>query len=260
MLSTIGEKLEESCAVDVRELNAWFGENHVLRGVSLQVPKNSVFTIMGPSGSGKSTLLRAMNRLLELYPEARWSGDILLEGRSVFSMDPILVRRLFGMVFQIPNPIPNMSIYENVALGPKLNKLVNSREKLDELVRWALEKAQLWDEVKDRLKMPAGKLSGGQQQRLCLARALALRPKVLLMDEPTANLDPVNARKIEELMVELKREMTIILVTHYPPQAARVSDYIAFLYDGVIVEVGPAAQVMTAPRHELTERYITGRV
>jgi len=259
-MSNTTRSLEKDYVVEVKDLNVWFGQNHVLKGVSLSIPRNTVFTIMGPSGSGKSTLLRAMNRLLELYPEARWSGDVLLDGQSVFSMDPRVVRRMFGMVFQVPNPIPNMSIYDNVALGPRLNRLVNSRQKLDELVRWALEKAQLWDEVKDRLKMPAGKLSGGQQQRLCLARALALKPRVLLMDEPTANLDPVNARKIEELIVELKREISIVLVTHYPPQAARVSDYIAFLYDGVIVEVGPAAEVLTAPKSELTERYITGRV
>ncbi|MDW8010357.1 MAG: ATP-binding cassette domain-containing protein, partial [Sulfolobales archaeon] len=161
--------------------------------------------------------------------------------------------------FQIPNPIPNMSIYDNVALGPKINKLVRSRAELDELVKWALEKAYLWDEVKDRLNSPASKLSGGQQQRLCIARALAMKPKVLLMDEPTSNLDTVATAKIEELIVELKKEVTVLIVTHNPFQASRVSDYVAFMYDGQIIETGPTGQIFTRPRNKLTEKYITGK-
>ncbi|MCS7099486.1 MAG: phosphate ABC transporter ATP-binding protein, partial [Sulfolobales archaeon] len=186
---------------------------------------------------------------------------VVVEGIDVYNSktDPSVVRRTIGMVFQIPNPIPNMSIYDNVALGPKINKLVRSRAELDELVKWALEKAYLWDEVKDRLNSPASKLSGGQQQRLCIARALAMKPKVLLMDEPTSNLDTVATAKIEELIVELKKEVTVLIVTHNPFQASRVSDYVAFMYDGQIIETGPTGQIFTRPRNKLTEKYITGK-
>ena len=172
---------------------------------------------MGPSGSGKSTILRVLNRLIELYPEAKVSGEVYLDGQNIFDMNVLELRRKVQMIFQIPNPIPNLSIFENVALGLKLNRLVRSRGELFERVKSALEKAQLWDEVKDRLRAPAGKLSGGQQQRLCVARALAFEPEVLLADEPTANLDPENTAKVEALFLELKKEMTIVLVTHYPP-------------------------------------------
>jgi phosphate transport system ATP-binding protein len=246
----------------IKDLNVWIGDRHVLRNINLDVPRNTVFTIMGPSGSGKSTLLRTINRIIELYQNVKISGEIYLENIKINDQNtrPENVRRLIGMVFQIPNPLPHLSIYDNVALGPKYNKLVKSKKELDELVKWALERAYLWDEVKDRLHEPARVLSGGQQQRLCIARALAIKPKILLMDEPTSNLDPVGSSKIEELMIELKKIVTIILVTHYPFQASRVSDYVAFIYDGQIIETGPAEEIFTRPKNPLTEKYVTGRI
>lgn len=243
-----------------RDLKLSFGNVEVLKGVNLEIKERTITALMGPSGSGKSTLLRVFNRLIELYPEARVSGEVLLDGQDVFKMDVIELRRRVQMIFQIPNPIPNLSIFENVALGLKLNRIVKSKKELEARVRQALEKAQLWDEVKNRLDAPAGKLSGGQQQRLCVARALAFDPEVLLADEPTANLDPENTAKLESLFLELKKDMTIVLVTHFPAQAARVSDYVAFLYKGQIVEVGPTKEVFTNPRHELTEKYVTGKL
>lgn len=246
--------------VEIKSLRLFYGKNVVLNGVDLSVPANVIYAIMGPSGSGKSSLLRTVNRLIELYPDAKVEGDVLLDGTSVFSMDVYELRRRVQIVFQIPNPIPNLSVFENVALGIKLNKLVKSKRELHERVKWALEVARLWDEVKDRLDSPAGKLSGGQQQRLCIARALAFQPEVLLADEPTANLDPENTARIEELFLELKKSVTILLVTHFPGQAARISDYVAFLYQGRVVESGPTKEVFTRPRHELTEKYVTGRL
>lgn len=245
--------------LDIRDLKLQFDNVKVLDGVSMKIPNNVIYVIMGPSGSGKSTILRVLNRLVELY-KPKIEGEVYLDGQDIFKMPLSLLRRRVQMVFQIPNPIPTLSIWENVALGPKLNGLAKSKAELKERVRWALEKAQLWEEVKNRLDAPAASLSGGQQQRLCIARALAFKPEVLLMDEPTANLDPVNTAKIEELMLELKKEMTIVLVTHYPPQAARVGDWVAFLYGGKIVEEGPVKEVFTRPRHELTEKYVTGKI
>jgi phosphate transport system ATP-binding protein len=249
-------------SIEIQGLRVWFGPREVIKGVNLSIPSNTVFTIMGPSGSGKSTILRAINRILDLYPEARVEGKVLIDGLDIYSnsADPSVVRRMIGMVFQIPNPIPNMSIYENVALGPRINRLVRNKEELDELVRWALERAYLWDEVKDRLRMPAGKLSGGQQQRLCIARALAMRPRAILMDEPTTNLDPVATAKIESLITELRKILTVVLVTHNPFQASRVSDYVAFIYDGRLIETGSASKIFTRPESELTEKYVTGRM
>lgn len=251
-----------SWAVEICDLNVWYGGNHVLKNISLKIPKNVIFAIMGPSGCGKSTLLRAMNRLLELNPTAKVSGQVMVDGINIYSdkIDVTWVRRQFGMVFQIPNPFPHLSIYDNVAIGPKLNGLTKSKSELDQLVRWALEKAYLWDEVKDDLRRPAAALSGGQQQRLCIARAIALKPRIILMDEPTANLDPVAAMRIEELMLELKEDYTIVIVTHNPQQAARVSDYVAFLYLGELVEVGETSQVFTRPINKLTEKYVVGRI
>jgi len=251
-----------SWAVEICDLNVWYGGNHVLKNISLKIPKNVIFAIMGPSGCGKSTLLRAMNRLLELNPTAKVSGQVMVDGINIYSdkIDVTWVRRQFGMVFQIPNPFPHLSIYDNVAIGPKLNGLAKSKSELDQLVRWALEKAYLWDEVKDDLRRPAAALSGGQQQRLCIARAIALKPRIILMDEPTANLDPVAAMRIEELMLELKEDYTIVIVTHNPQQAARVSDYVAFLYLGELVEVGETSQVFTRPINKLTEKYVVGRI
>jgi len=247
-------------AIETINLRIWYGNNEVIRGINLAIPENVCFAIMGPSGCGKSTLLRAFNRLLELNEIARVEGDVKLFGRSVYGMDSVEVRRQIGMVFQIPNPFPHLSIYDNVALGVRYNRLVESKRELDKIVEWALKKAALWDEVKDRLKDRASELSGGQMQRLCIARALAMRPKVLLMDEPTANLDPISTRKIEELIYELKKELTIVIVTHSPAQAARVSDYVAFLYLGKLVEVGKTEDVFENPKEKLTEEYLTGRM
>lgn len=249
-------------AIEINNLNVWYDDKHILKNISFKVPKNIIFAIMGPSGCGKSTLLRAMNRLLELNPHARVEGQVKINGIDVYSdnVDVIWVRRQFGMVFQIPNPFPHLSIYENVALGPKLNGLVKNKSQLNELVKQALQQAYLWDEVKNDLKKPASMLSGGQQQRLCIARALALKPRIILMDEPTANLDPVASSKIEELMLELKENYTIIIVTHNPQQAARISDYVAFLYMGELIEIGETSMVFTRPRHELTEKYVVGRM
>ncbi|MEZ0247755.1 MAG: ATP-binding cassette domain-containing protein [Thermoproteus sp.] len=246
--------------IEVKDLHVSFGGREVLKGIDLAVPDSSAFAIMGPSGSGKSTFLRVLNRLVEIYPDVKIRGEVYLDGTDIFQMRPEELRRRVQMVFQIPNPIPNLSIYENVALGLKLNRLTKSKRETYERVKWALEKAQLWDEVKDRLDAPAATLSGGQQQRLCLARALSFSPEVLLMDEPTANLDPENTAKIEALMLELKREVTVVLVTHFPQQAARVSDYVAFLYDGRVVEAGATKEVFLRPKHELTERYVTGKL
>jgi len=246
----------------INNLRVRIGGREILKGVNIRIPRNCVFTIMGPSGSGKSTLLRSVNRLLDLYDDVEVSGDVIVDGVNVYDpkTDPIYVRRLVGMVFQIPNPLPHLTIYENVALGPKMNGLAKNRRELDELVRWALEKAYLWDEVKDRLHTLAIKLSGGQQQRLCIARALAMKPKVILMDEPTSNLDPVATSKIEELVIELKEYLTVVLVTHNPFQASRVSDYVAFMYDGAILEVGSVDEIFTKPKNKYTEMYVTGRM
>ncbi|MET1123658.1 MAG: phosphate ABC transporter ATP-binding protein [Archaeoglobaceae archaeon] len=247
-------------AIETVNLNIYYGRNHVVKNVNLKIPEKVVFAIMGPSGCGKSTLLRSFNRLLELNPNARVEGDVRLYGRSIYDMNPIEVRRKIGMVFQHPNPFPHMSVFDNVALGLKLNGLVKSKRELQEIVEWALRKAALWDEVKDRVHEPASALSGGQQQRLCIARALAMKPEVLLMDEPTASLDPVATEKIEELIYELKEEYTIVIVTHSPAQAARMSDYVAFLYLGELIEVGKTEKIFERPESELTERYLTGRV
>jgi phosphate transport system ATP-binding protein len=251
-----------SWAIEIQNLNVWYGDKHIIKNVSFRVPKNVIFAIMGPSGCGKSTLLRAMNRLLDLNPHARVEGQVKINGINIYgdNVDVTWVRRQFGMVFQIPNPFPHLSIYENVALGPKLNGLVKDKSQLDELVKQALQKAYLWDEVKNDLRKPASMLSGGQQQRLCIARALALKPRIILMDEPTANLDPVASSKIEELLLELKEDYTIIIVTHNPQQAARVSDYVAFLYMGELIEIGETSTVFTRPSNILTEKYVLGRM
>ncbi|WP_048146811.1 phosphate ABC transporter ATP-binding protein [Pyrococcus abyssi] len=246
-------------AIETRNLRIYYGSNEVIKGINLKIPKNVVFALMGPSGCGKSTLLRAFNRLLDLNPEAKVEGEVRISGVNIYSpdVDPIRVRREVGMVFQYPNPFPHLTIYENVAIGVKLNGLAKGKE-LDEIVKWALKKATLWDEVKNRLKDYPANLSGGQKQRLVIARVLAMKPKIILMDEPTANIDPVGTRKIEELLFELKKDYTIVLVTHSPAQAARVSDYVAFIYMGKIVEVGPTRKVFENPEHELTEKYVTG--
>ncbi len=259
-LESVKESTAERYAIKTENLHIYYDKHHVIKGVNLTIPEKVVFAIMGPSGCGKSTMLRAFNRLLELNEKARVEGDIKVFGKSVYKMNPIEVRRTVGMVFQHPNPFPHMSIYDNVAIGLKLNKLVKSKKELNEIVEWALKKAALWDEVKDKLNKPASALSGGQQQRLCIARVVAMKPKVMLMDEPTSNLDPISTKKIEELIYELKDELTIVIVTHSPAQAARVSDYVAFLYLGELVEVGSTIDIFENPKKKLTEEYLTGRM
>ena len=241
-------------------LNAWFGDKHVLKDINLSFKANSVTAIIGPSGCGKSTLIRCFNRLHELVPEARMSGNVLLDGEDIYAhdMDPVLVRRRVGMVFQKPNPFPTMSIYDNVAAGLRLTG-VKKGKNLDEVVKRSLEQATLWDEVKDELKKSGTSISGGQQQRLCIARAIALQPEVILMDEPCSALDPIATAKIEELIVSLKRDYTVVIVTHNMQQAARVSESTAFLYLGELVEYGDTDGVFENPKNELTEKYITGK-
>ncbi len=246
-------------AVTVHDFQFHYGPRSALHGLEFSIARNAVTAIIGPSGCGKSTFLRSINRLNDLIPGARYEGDIKVEGRSVFAPDVDLVelRLQVGMVFQRPNPFPK-SIFENVAYGPTINALAGRRD-MPELVEQCLRKAALWDEVKDRLDEPGTSLSGGQQQRLCVARALANQPHVLLMDEPASALDPISTARLEELIVELKREYTIVIVTHNMQQAARVSDATAFLDDGRLIEYGPTDQLFTAPAHERTEAYITGR-
>ncbi|MEM0302176.1 MAG: phosphate ABC transporter ATP-binding protein PstB [Archaeoglobaceae archaeon] len=246
-------------AVEIEGLKISYGNLEVLKGVDLSIPERICFAIMGPSGCGKSTLLKAINRLIELNDNVKIRGEIKLFGQSIFKMDLTRLRREVGMVFQHPNPFPHMSIYDNIAFAVKCNRIAKGKE-VNDIVEWALKKAVLWDEVKDRLKNKANQLSGGQMQRLCIARALALKPKVLLMDEPTANLDPIAASKIEDLIQELKKEYTIVIVTHSPAQAARIADQVAFLYLGKVVEVGDVNEIFEKPKNELTEKYVTGRI
>ncbi len=243
----------------VKDLNAWYGEFHALKNINLTIRENTITAILGPSGCGKSTFIRCLNRLHELRSDARIEGQILLDGKSVFSMDPVEVRRKIGMVFQRPNPFPTMSIYDNVAIGLRLNG-VRDKETLDRVVEDSLKKAALWDEVKDKLNMPGTSLSGGQQQRLCIARAIATNPEVILFDEPTSALDPISAVKIEDLLVDLKGSYTVVIVTHNIQQAGRVSDYVAFFWMGELVEFGKTAEVFENPKEELTEAYLTGRI
>lgn len=249
-----------SYAIEIENLNLYIENRQILKNISMRIPFNTVHVIMGPSGSGKTTLLRIINRLIDLVPGVKIEGSVRVLGKDIFSVDPYILRRDIGMVFQVPNPFPHMTIYENVAIAAKLNRVARNQEELDEVVKWALEKAMLWDEVKDRLNRYPHELSGGQRQRLCLARALAMKPKILLLDEPTANIDPVNARKIEEAIVSLKEEITIVMVTHSPHQAARVADTVTLIYDGKIVEQGPAQSVFLHPSKEFTAKFLRGEV
>ena len=245
-------------AVDVRDFGFGYGSRQILRNLTFALERKAVTAIIGPSGCGKSTFLRSINRLNDLIPGSRHSGDILLEGRSVFGpTDAVTLRQRVGMVFQRPNPFPK-SIYENVAFGPALNRLVPRRD-LPDLVERCLRQAALWDEVKDRLDEPGTGLSGGQQQRLCIARALGNQPEVLLMDEPCSALDPIATQRVEELIVQLKRDYTIVIVTHNMQQAARVSDYTGFFDRGELVEFSETERLFTTPAKERTEAYITGR-
>ncbi len=245
--------------IDVQRLNAWFGSTQALYDININVPAREVTAIIGPSGCGKSTLVRCLNRMHETNPDARVEGAVRIGGVNVYSRhtSPVEVRRRVGMVFQKPNPFPK-SVFDNIAYGPRIHGS-RSRSELAEIVERSLMRAALWEEVKDRLQDNALGLSGGQQQRLCIARALANDPEVLLLDEPTASLDPAGTAHIEELVQQLKREFTVVIVTHNLQQAARVSDVTAFFYLGELVEVGPTSRIFTAPLQERTEAYVTGR-
>jgi len=249
-----------SAKMKVRQLKAGFGKSMVLKGIDLDVQERAVTAIMGPSGCGKTTFIRCLNRIHELTPGAMVEGEVLLDGDDIYSpkVDAVAVRRRIGMVFQKPNPFPTMTVYDNVAAGLKLNG-VRDKRRLDGVVEKSLRMAFLWEEVKNDLNKSGVALSGGQQQRLCIARAIAVEPEVLLMDEPASALDPTATAKIEEAMVELKKQYTIVIVTHNLQQAARVADYTAFFYLGELVEFGETAQLFEKPAKELTERYITGK-
>ena len=256
---TLPGQAAQPVSVTVNDLNLYYGETQALQDVTLNIPANQVTAFIGPSGCGKSTLLRCFNRLNDLIDICRIEGEILLNGRDIYAdnIDVAELRREVGIVFQKPNPFPK-SIYENVAYGLRIQG-VNKRRQLDETVEWALKGAALWDEVKDRLNDSAFGLSGGQQQRLVIARAIAVQPKCILLDEPCSALDPISTLKVEELIAELKLQYTIIMVTHNMQQAARVSDQTAFMYMGELIEFGATDQVFTNPRLKKTEDYITGR-
>jgi len=249
---------ENPFKVEVKDLNVYFRANHAIRHVSLGVKPQTVLAVIGPSGCGKSTFIRALNRMHDLVPGARVEGKVFVDGMDLYArgIDPVLLRRRVGMVFQRPNPFPTMSIFENVAAGLTLNGIGGNHA---EIVERCLRQSALWDEVKDRLRHAGTSLSGGQQQRLCIARALAVEPEVLLMDEPASALDPIATAKIEELIHELKEKYTIIIVTHSMQQAARVSDNTAFFYLGELIEIGSTAQIFTNPRERRTEDYVTGK-
>ena len=254
-----GAEAASPSKISVEGLNFYYGSTRALQDISLEILDRRVTAIIGPSGCGKSTLIKSINRIAELADNVRIDGDVRLDGRSIFgkSVDLVDLRRRVGMVFQKPNPFPK-SIYDNVAFGPRLHGL-GKKSDLDEIVEQALTQAALWKEVKDRLAQSALELSGGQQQRLCIARALATEPEVLLLDEPTASLDPISSQKVEELVYELRRDMAVVIVTHNMQQAARVSDVTAFFLLGELVEVAPTKTIFTTPKDPRTEAYVTGR-
>ena len=249
----------EKAKISVRDLNFYYGGFHALKHINLDIPEKKATAFIGPSGCGKSTLLRTFNRMFELYPEQRAEGQILVDGENVLDskLDVSLIRAKVGMVFQKPTPFP-MSIYDNIAFGVKLFENL-SRVEMDERVEWALKKSALWNEVKDKLGQSGSGLSGGQQQRLCIARGIAIKPEVLLLDEPCSALDPISTGKVEELITELKSDYTVVIVTHNMQQAARVSDYTAYMYLGDLIEFGPTRDLFMKPKKKDTEDYITGR-
>jgi phosphate transport system ATP-binding protein len=269
---TVDERVERAAApspaaeasprltFEVKNLSLWYGEKRAISDVTLNIASNAVTAIIGPSGCGKSTFIRCLNRMHELVPKTRMEGSVLLQGEDLYlnTVDPAIVRRRVGMVFQKSNPFPTMSIGENVVIGLRLNG-VRDQKFLNERLEKSLRMAALWDEVKDDLHKPGTSLSGGQQQRLCIARALAVQPEVLLMDEPCSALDPIATAKIEELIYELKTQYTIVTVTHNMQQAGRISDYTAFFYLGKLIEFGPTTKIFTNPSERQTEDYITGR-
>ena len=257
------KKVQESTEkykVRIEKVNGWYGAKRAIKDVNLNVKDKAVTAFIGPSGCGKTTLLRCLNRMHELTPGAHADGRVVVDGIDIYdkSIDPVVIRRRIGMVFQKPNPFPTMSIFDNVAAGLKLNGM-NNKTIIREIVEESLKNAALWEEVKNELEKPGMSLSGGQQQRLCIARALAMQPEVLLMDEPTSSLDPIGSSKIEELVRILKDSVTIIIVTHNMQQAARVSDFTAFMYLGDLIEYGATNQIFMKPEKELTERYISGK-
>lgn len=251
--------MNDNIKIDIRHLNVWYGAFHALKDISLTIPTGRVTAFIGPSGCGKSTLLRTLNRMYALYPGQRAEGEVMLDGENILSttVDDCTLRSRVGMVFQRPTPFP-MSIFDNVAYGIRLREKLSSSE-LEERVVWAIKKAALWDDVKDKLHQPGTSLSGGQQQRLCIARGIAVRPEVLLLDEPCSALDPISTARIESLIEELKEDYTVVIVTHSMQQAARVSDYTAFLYLGELIEAGLTKEIFTRPKEKATEDYITGR-
>ena len=257
--ATTAGATEPQARVSIRNLDFFYGTNKALKSISLDLPDRQVTGMIGPSGCGKTTLLRVLNRMFDLYPGQHATGEVFLDGQDILTPGTDLndLRSRVGMVFQKPTPFP-MSVYDNIAFGVKLHESL-SRAEMDARVEWALSRAALWGEVRDRLKSPAAGLSGGQQQRLCIARTIAVRPEVILLDEPTSALDPISTLKIEELIDELKRDFTIAIVTHNMQQAARCADRVAFFYLGELIEVGPAHQIFTTPRQKKTQEYITGR-
>ena len=257
-MNTSAATLEKS-KISVNNLNFYYGKFHALKNINLEIPENKVTAFIGPSGCGKSTLLRIFNRMYELYPEQRAVGEVMFDGNNLLTSkeDVALIRAKVGMVFQKPTPFP-MSIYDNIAFGVKLFDSLNNSD-MDERVEWALRKAALWTEVKDKLNQSGSSLSGGQQQRLCIARGIAIKPEVLLLDEPCSALDPISTAKIEELIAELKNDYTVVIVTHNMQQAARCSDYTAYMYLGDLVEFGATEDLFFKPKRKETEDYITGR-
>lgn len=252
------EKEREAIKFDVRDLNLYYGDFHALKNINMQIPEHEITAFIGPSGCGKSTFLKTINRMNDLVENVKIEGNILLDGVDIYSdIDVIKLRQRVGMVFQQPNPFP-MSIYDNVAYGPRIHG-IKKKSELDEIVERSLQQAAIWDEVKDRLKKNALGLSGGQQQRICIARALAVEPEVILMDEPTSALDPISTLKIEDLAIELKERYTIVIVTHNMQQASRISDKTAFFLTGDVVEYGDTMDIFHNPRDKRTEDYITGR-
>lgn len=249
----------ESTIIKTEHYNSYFGDNHVVKDVSIDIPRNSVIAVMGPSGCGKTTFLRGLNRMHEMVPGAHANGRVLLNEEDIMTMHPIVVRLKIGMVFQRPNPFPNLSIHDNVLAGYKLNGIKLSKSERERIVEESLTKVALWNEVKDSLMKKGTFLSGGQQQRLCIARAVAMHPEVLLFDEPTSALDPISTSTVEELFEELKKNYTLIIVTHNMQQAARVSDKTAFFYMGELVEYDLTERMFTNPSDQRTQNYITGR-
>ena len=258
--ATVGKAFCENPKMSMRDVNVFYGDKQAIYDVSVDIAKNEVIAMIGPSGCGKSTFLRSLNRMNDTVDGCQVKGEVLLDGDNIYqqNLDVVELRARVGMVFQKPNPFPK-SIFENIAYGPKIHGLADSRVDLDEIVEDSLKKAGLWEEVKDRLHQPGTGLSGGQQQRLCIARAIAVSPEVILMDEPCSALDPIATARIEELIEELSQNFTIAIVTHSMQQAARVSNRTAYFHLGKLIEVNPTEQVFTMPEHQLTEAYITGR-